>query len=85
MNELVETGIELNRACKLVMLSRFVVVSFSLTLKAPLLQTSTGFVLQPAARCSRVDFLFTSTASMSMLQCTTRRTLSVASKASPKT
>ena len=85
MNELVETGIELNRACKLVMPSRFVVVSFSLTLKAPPLQISTSFVLRPAVRCSRVDFLFTSTASMSMLQYTTRLTLSAASKESPET
>ena len=85
MNELVKAGIELNRACKLVMLSRFVVVSFSLTLKAPPLQISTSSALQRGARCSRADFLFTSTASMSMLQCTTRLTLSAASKASPET
>ena len=44
MNELVKTGIELNRACNIVMLSRFVVVSVSLTLNAPPLQISTSFV-----------------------------------------
>ncbi len=85
MNELVETGIELNRACKLVILSRFVALSVSLTLKAPPLQTSTNSAPRRAARCSRVDFLFTSTASMSMLQCTTRRIRSAASKESPET
>ena len=44
MNELVKTGIELNRACKIVMLSRCVVVFVSLTLNAQPLQISTSFV-----------------------------------------